>query len=160
MLQFTYIGKLLAAAVLQNNINTRPFWALGSAGSCWCALGLLSWGSPVQGGANALRAARAPGSCGCVSTSSMQLGTDIAGLCPAGHHPHPCSALLAECCRMVPWWGGHCPVPHHPPWTPAGLSSTIKVQFGGNTLPHPFSKHKTVPCEAAEQVWVKSNAVL
>lgn len=42
----------------------------------------------------------------------------------------------------------------------AGLSSTDKVQFGGNTLPLPFLKHGTVHYEAAEQVWVKSNAVL
>lgn len=114
---FTCIGEPLAAAVLQD-INTRLLWALGSAGSCWHVLRLLSWGSPVQGGASALRAARASGGCGCVSTSSMQPGTDTAGLCPSGHHPHPCSALLAGCCRTEPCWGGHCPVPHHHPWTP------------------------------------------
>lgn len=37
-----------------------------------------------------------------VFSSSMQPGTDTAGLCPAGHHPHPCSVLLAGCCRALP----------------------------------------------------------
>lgn len=65
VLQFTCIGELLAAAVFRNKINTRLFWALGRAGSSWHVLRLLSWGSPVQGGADALRAARASGSFGC-----------------------------------------------------------------------------------------------
>lgn len=85
-----------------------------------------------------------------VFSSSMQPGTDTAGLCPAGHHPHPCSVLLAGCCRALP-----CPFALGP-W----LASTVKVHFGGNTLPLPFLKHRTVPYEAAKQVWGKSNAVL
>lgn len=56
------MSHLLTAAVLQNNINTRPFsGALGGAGSCRHVLSLQSWCRSSPGGANALRAAGAPG---------------------------------------------------------------------------------------------------
>ena len=60
----------------------------------------------------------------------------------ASHHPHPCSAFLAVCCRMAPCRGGHCPVPHGHPHLPAHLPSPVKVQLGGHTLPHIYLKRK------------------
>lgn len=107
--------------------------------------------SPAQGGANALRAARASGSCGCVFQQHAARDRH----CWAVPCWSPSPSLLCSSGWVLQGTAlSLCP------WTLAGLSSTVKVHFGGNTLPLPFLKHRTVPYEAAKQVWGKSNAVL
>lgn len=119
-----------------------PSRALRNAGSCWHVLSLQGRCRSSPGDINALRAAGAPGATVVFPPAAHSWGHMLLGCGRPGHHPCPCSLLLAGHCGMVPCQGGCCRVPCCHTQAPAHLPSHVEVQFGGHTLPDPFLKHK------------------